>query len=133
MLVVLAGRARMDISVAQERNPVYVQLSDGDIRNSYTVKLLNKEARPREFDLTVSGLDNARLSVPVSGEAPAKRIRLKVRPDGVDTYLVQVRIPAASIAAEQSDIIFKAVATDGEGDTMETTRFTAPETAVQPQ
>jgi cytochrome c oxidase accessory protein FixG len=133
MLIVLAGRARMDISVAQERNPVYVQLSDGDIRNSYTVKLLNKEARPREFDLTVLGLDNARLSVPVSGEAPAKRLRLKVRPDGVDTYLVQVRIPAASIAAEQSDIIFKAVAADGEGDTMETTRFTAPETAVQPQ
>lgn len=133
MLVVLAGRTRMDISVAQERNPVYVQLSDGDIRNSYTVKLLNKEARPREFDLTVSGLANASLSVPVSGQAPAKRLRLKVRPDGVDTYLVQVRVPAASILAEQSGIIFKAAAADGEGDTMETSRFTAPKTAVHPE
>jgi cytochrome c oxidase accessory protein FixG len=127
MLVVLAGRSRMDINVAQERNPVYVQLSDGDIRNSYTVKLLNKEPRPREFDLTVSGLDNARLSVPVTGEAPAKRIRLAVRPDGVDTYLVQVRVPAASIREEQSQLLFKATAADGEGDTMETARFTAPD------
>lgn len=133
MLVVLAGRDRMDISVAQERNPVYVVLSDGDIRNSYTLKLLNKEPRPREYDISVGGIDNARLSVPVTGEAPAKRLRLKVRPDGVDTYHVQVRVPAAAIRAEQSDILFKARAADGEGDTMETTRFTAPATAVQPQ
>jgi cytochrome c oxidase accessory protein FixG len=127
MLVVLAGRSRMDILVAQDRNPVYVQLSDGDIRNSYTVKLLNKEHRPRQFDLSVSGLDNARLSVPTSGAAPAEQIRLDVRPDGVDTYLVQVRVPAAAIHDEQSDIVFTARATDGEGSTMETTRFTAPE------
>jgi cytochrome c oxidase accessory protein FixG len=126
MLVVLAGRARMDISVAQERNPVYVVLSDGDVRNSYTLKLLNKEPQPREFDISVSGLDNALLSVPVTGEPPAKRLRLKVRPDGVDTYRVQVRVPASAIRGEQSEIIFAAHATDGEGDTMETTRFTAP-------
>jgi cytochrome c oxidase accessory protein FixG len=126
MLFVLAGRARMDISVAQERNPVYVQLSDGDIRNSYTVKLMNMEAFPREFDVTVSGLDGARLSNPRTGEPPARRVRLQVRPDGVDTYTLQVRVPAASISAEQSEIIFKARAADGEGDTMETARFTAP-------
>jgi cytochrome c oxidase accessory protein FixG len=131
MLVVLAGRSRMDISVAQDRNPVYVQLSDGDIRNSYTVKLMNKEPRPRQFDLSVAGLDNARLANPRMGEAPAKRIRLDVRPDGVDTYTIQVRVPAASIHAEQSDIVFKAHAADGDGDVMETTRFSAPESAVK--
>ncbi|MGL6044110.1 MAG: cytochrome c oxidase accessory protein CcoG, partial [Sandaracinobacteroides sp.] len=131
MLVVLAGRARMDLSVAQERNPVYVQLSDGDIRNSYTVKLLNKEPYPREYDLSVSGIENARLSEPVSGSAPARRLRLKVRPDGVDTYRIQLRVPASAISAEQTEILFKAHAADGDGDTLETTRFTAPETAVQ--
>lgn len=126
MLVVLAGRSRMDISIAQERNPVYVQLSDGDIRNSYTVKLLNKEARPREFDVSVSGLNGARITNPVTGEPPAKRIRLAVRADGVDSYRLQVRVPAASISAEHSDIVFKAHAADGDGDVMETARFTAP-------
>jgi cytochrome c oxidase accessory protein FixG len=130
MLVVLAGRSAMDISVAQERNPVYVVLSDGDVRNSYTVKLMNKQHAPREFDLTVSGLEGARLSLPVSGEAPAKRIRLNVRPDGVDTWRVQVRVPAASLKAEQSELTFKARAADGDGDTMETTRFTAPATSL---
>ncbi len=126
MLVVLAGRSRMDISIAQERNPVYVQLSDGDIRNSYTVKLLNKESRPREFDLTVGGLGGARISDPLSSDAPAKRIRLAVRADGVDSYRLQVRVPSGSIKAEHSDIIFKARAADGDGDVMETARFTAP-------
>ncbi len=132
MLGVLAGRSRMDISVEQERNPVTVVLSDGDVRNSYTLKLLNKEPRPREFDITVSGLENARLSRPVWGDAPAGRLRLKVRPGGVDTYRVQVRVPASAIRAEHTGIVFKAHAADGDGDTMETTRFTAPESSVQP-
>jgi polyferredoxin len=31
--------------VLHERNPLFVRLSDGSIRNAYTVRLLNK--RPR--------------------------------------------------------------------------------------
>ena len=126
MLFVLAGRARMDISIAQERNPVYVQLSGGDIRNSYTVKLLNKENRPREFELSVEGLPGAQISNPVTNEPPAASLRLPVRPDGVDSYRLQVRVPAKSISSEQSEIVFRAHAVDGGGDVMETARFTAP-------
>ena len=126
MLIVLVGRSRMDISALQERNPVYVQLSDGAIRNSYTVKLLNMEGRPREFDVTVGGLTGAMLSDPVAGGEPVSSLRLKVRADGVDSYRLQVRVPASSIKSEQSDIMFHARATDGGGDVGETVRFTAP-------
>ncbi|MCG2841447.1 cytochrome c oxidase accessory protein CcoG [Sandaracinobacter sp. RS1-74] len=126
MLVLLAGRSQMDISILQERNPIYVQLSDGDIRNSYTVKLLNKQGRPREFQLSVSGLEGALLSNPVTGEEPAKSLRLPVRADGVDSYRLQVRVPLRSIEAEQSEIRFEVQAVDGDGDLMKTARFTAP-------
>jgi len=126
MLAVLAGRDRMDISVAQERNPVFVMMSDGDIRNGYTLKILNKEARPREFDVTLDGIEGARLTDPVSADAPAEQLRLKVRPDGVDTFRLQVRAPAASITAEQSEIVFMARSVDGEGESRETARFTGP-------
>ncbi len=127
MLAVLAGRDRMDISVAQERNPVFVMLSDGDIRNGYTLKILNKEARPREFDIMLEGIEGARLTDPVSNAAPAETLRLKVRPDGVDTFRLQVRAPAAALSGEQSEIVFVARSVDGEGESRETARFTGPE------
>ncbi len=126
MLAVLAGRERMDVLASQERNPVYVVMSDGDIRNSYTVKLVNKEARPRQFDLSVEGLAGARLVDPARPGEPAETMRLPVRPDGVDTYRLQVRVPPASITAEQMEVTFLATAADGEGEARKTVRFTSP-------
>ena len=126
MLFTLAGRAHMGISIAQERNPVYVRLSDGQIRNSYTVKLLNMENRPRDFEVSVRGLRGAALTDPVAGTEPAQSIRLSVRPDGVDSFRLQVRVPESSIKQEFSDLQFHMRAIDGSGDTMEMARFTSP-------
>src|SRR5690606_11286607 len=38
MLAVLLTRSRLDVNVLHDRNPVFVQLSDGSVRNGYTVK-----------------------------------------------------------------------------------------------
>ena len=59
MLFALGNRTRLDIAVQHDRNPVYVQLSGGEIRNSYTAKIRNMESRPREMELAIAGLDNA--------------------------------------------------------------------------
>lgn len=128
MLFTLLGRSHIGISVAQERNPVFVRLSDGQIRNSYTVKLLNMEARPRDFIVSISGLKDATLSDPLSGDEPSTSLRLSVRPDGVDSYRLQVRVPESSISQEYSDLTFHMKAVDGDADTMEVARFTAPVT-----
>ena len=42
MLYALATRSTMDVNVLHERNPLFVKLSDGGVRNDYTVRLLNK-------------------------------------------------------------------------------------------
>jgi len=63
MLYTLAMRGTMSINVLHERNPLYVQLSDGGVRNDYTVRLLNKRAA-RDFVLDVSGLANLKVTVP---------------------------------------------------------------------
>lgn len=59
MLAVLADRTRLDISAQHQRNPAWVQLSDGHVRNNFTVKLRNMEARPREMTVSFSGLPDA--------------------------------------------------------------------------
>ncbi len=42
MLVALCNRTTLEINVLHDRNPPYVLLSDGSVRNGYTVKILNK-------------------------------------------------------------------------------------------
>ena len=42
MLTALVLRPDLEVSILHDRNPIYVQLSDGGLRNGYTIKLLNK-------------------------------------------------------------------------------------------
>ena len=65
-LIMLAGwmaRSVVEINALHERNPPWVRLADGSVRNAYTVKILNKLHEPRQFRLTASGLAGARVAV----------------------------------------------------------------------
>ena len=53
-------RPDLDVNVLHDRNPIYVKLSDGGLRNGYTVKLLNKLYQPRAFSIGVAGLPGQR-------------------------------------------------------------------------
>lgn len=63
MLTALLLRPELEVNVLHDRNPIYVKLSDGGLRNGYTVKILNKAYEPRSFSIGVSGLPGATLSV----------------------------------------------------------------------
>ncbi len=56
MLYALMTRHAFDISVIHDRNPVFVRLSDGAIRNGFTMRILNKQLETRRFALSVNGL-----------------------------------------------------------------------------
>ncbi|TAL31936.1 MAG: cytochrome c oxidase accessory protein CcoG [Alphaproteobacteria bacterium] len=57
MVYALFTRAEVELHVMQNRNPLYVKLSDGSIRNTYTVKILNKTHDVRHFTFSVEGMD----------------------------------------------------------------------------
>ena len=63
MVVALVLRPELGVNVLQDRNPLYVRLSDGGVRNGYTVKLLNKLYLPRAFKISVHGLPEATLDL----------------------------------------------------------------------
>jgi polyferredoxin len=56
MAYTLATRRNDGISVLHDRNPLFVRLSDGSVRNAYTVRILNKSLETRIFVLSVTGL-----------------------------------------------------------------------------
>jgi cytochrome c oxidase accessory protein FixG len=56
MMYALATRRLEGISVIHDRNPMSVRLSDGALRNAYTIRIVNKRQQAREFSLSLSGL-----------------------------------------------------------------------------
>jgi polyferredoxin len=69
------------LSVLHDRNPLAVLLADGAVRNGYTLRILNKELREREFTLTVQGLNEASLDVVGITPRADGRIVVAVGPD----------------------------------------------------
>jgi len=56
MVTALVMREAQAINVIHDRNPVFVRLSDGAVRNGYTIRIINKRNERREFALSISGL-----------------------------------------------------------------------------
>ncbi|MFT3976682.1 MAG: cytochrome c oxidase accessory protein CcoG [Sphingomonas bacterium] len=94
MLFALGTRSHMGVSVLQTRNPLWVRLSDGDIRNTYTVKIRNMEGRPRDFTVTLSGIDGVMWTETGSRENAGKTVSVEVPADRVSKTQVFVAAPA---------------------------------------
>lgn len=109
MLFVLTQRTRLDIAVEHDRNPVYVQLSDGSIRNNYTVKLRNMETRPRNVKLTLSGLDEGVMWLADGSRNSAERsINVDLRPDTMERLRLFVAASGQGEQREAFDIVVSA-------------------------
>ena len=52
IVVSLFMRDSIDLTVARDRNPTFVVLSDGSIRNGYTIKVANQNQEPHDFVLS---------------------------------------------------------------------------------
>jgi cytochrome c oxidase accessory protein FixG len=63
MAVALATRHTIDLSVMHDRNPLFVRLSDGSIRNAFTIRVANKNLEERHYALGVDGLPDAKLDI----------------------------------------------------------------------
>ncbi|WP_439121779.1 cytochrome c oxidase accessory protein CcoG [Marivita sp.] len=96
-------RPEIDMTVAPVRNPTFVTMSDGSIRNTYDVRLLNKHGEDRPFRVSVTG-------------HPALRVQLEGTPyetvsvPANETFLQRVYVVAAPgsdpAQDERSDIRF---------------------------
>jgi cytochrome c oxidase accessory protein FixG len=94
MLVAFVSRTDTELTVQRDRSPNFVRLSNGDIRNSYTVKILNKRQTGQSLQLAVEGLPSARLGfVGADLEGSGAATRLAVHPDAVGTFRVFLTVP----------------------------------------
>ena len=105
MLYGLMNRSTTEVTILHERSPLYVTLGDGNIRNGFTYKILNKVRQGRHFTLDVQGIDGVSLSV--VGEDGAKgAATLDVDPDLVGTFRVYVTAPADKLKGKATPFTF---------------------------
>ena len=55
LIVALFVRPNIEFTVAPVRNPIFVTLSDGSIRNTYDIRLRNKNPEERMFEISLTG------------------------------------------------------------------------------
>ena len=93
MLWQLATRATANISALHDRTPQFVQLSDGSVRNAYTVRLSNKRPETRPFVLSVEGPVGVRLEVVGQPQTADPRPIVAVEPDTTREVRVLLTVP----------------------------------------
>ena len=104
MLVALGSRSTMDLNVLRDRNPNYVTLSDGSVRNSYTVKIINKTHEPHQYRITVEG--DPALHAWLLGQEDGDLV-VTVEPDRTTDFRLFASLPEAAIDRASEPLLFR--------------------------
>lgn len=119
-------RSTVDISVIEDRNPLFVRLSDGGIRNGYTVKILNKTHAVQNFRIEVAGLEAARVSILGHEKSDAP---VSVDADVVRAFKVYIAVPAdarTQLAGSSTPLRFVVTDVSSGAQTVRETSFRSP-------
>ncbi len=122
MLAALLSRATLDISALADRNPLFVTLSDGSIRNGYEIKIQNKARMARDFVLSTDGIAASAISI-VGGQPGAT---LTVPADSLRGFRVLVTVPMATLEDENTPYRFRIQEVGGEDTDTVRSQFHGP-------
>jgi polyferredoxin len=95
----------VELKVLHDRQPLFVQMSDGSIQNKYTLKVLNKTEHDLEVYVSASGPEGL---VVMDADHPIHAGRGNVTP-----RTVLVRVPRESLSKESVPVSFRVATADG--------------------
>ncbi len=102
MLAAILLRTETDLNIIHNRSPQYVRLSDGDIRNNYQLKVLNKTHFDRDYIVTVDGLTPTSVDLLAAGDVPVSSFRVPANSVGE----FRLQLTAASGGVKRQPIVF---------------------------
>lgn len=98
MLGTLMNRSVLEANVIADRNPLFVQLGNGDIRNGFTLKVMNKLHEPRTFEIGLDNLPGGKLRL-----GDSEKPTIEVPTDILSEFRVFVTVPQADAAKLPSE------------------------------
>lgn len=96
MLWGLTHRVTLDLHVLRDRNPTFVRLHDGAIRNGYTLKVANRGFADRDVEIDFAGLQGVSLKTPGAPAVPSP-IHIRVPANEIRALRLFVTVPADKI------------------------------------
>ena len=106
MLYGLITRPTLQLEVLRDRNPLFVILSDGSVRNAYSFKVINKNHEPRRYLLTAVGMPQLQTSaVPVAFDHAGNTV-FTVESDRLESFRVLAQAPRSALTSDSTDIDF---------------------------
>lgn len=109
MVYKLLNREMIGMNILHDRNPLFVTLSDGNIRNGYDLKLVNKSHSDVTYSIKIVNLDSAKLKNREGAEINS----VTVKADSVRDYKVFVSAPIQE--ERKIDLIFEISLVDENG------------------
>jgi cytochrome c oxidase accessory protein FixG len=120
-------RATLTLSVERDRAPLFVQISDGGIRNGYTLRLANKlRGQDLHLALVLEGPQGLTLTVQDAGVDAAGRPILTTRDDGITQWRALITAPPTLRLPENVPVTFRLLDAQGRSLTTGASAFLSP-------
>jgi len=101
----VAARNPVGVDVIRDRNVLYREMPDGMVENVYTLKLTNRSNETRHFQISVSGVEGARL-------AWSEGRYVEVPPGRVIEFPASVRADPALLRPGSNELVFRVQVVD---------------------
>ena len=101
----LGAREQFGVHALRDRNPAWVRLHDGAVRNGYTLKIANHGFEPAMIEIHYAGVPGAVLKSP--GRPASGPLRVEVEPNRVTALRVFVTVPTDQTGDGSRDAAFE--------------------------
>ncbi|MBI74385.1 MAG: cytochrome c oxidase accessory protein CcoG [Oceanicaulis sp.] len=105
MLAALLNRSELELNSQRDRNPNFVILSDGSVRNGYNLKVVNKANEPRILTLSIEG--DPQIETRLLGAADDAPMQLTVDADRTQDFVIYLTLPASAIDGARETFNFR--------------------------
>ena len=126
MLYTLSHRTLLDVNVLHDRNPLAVRLSDGSVRNGYTMRVLNKQGVDRVVSVEVEGPASATLQVIGAETTAGERPTIPIGPDQTLELRVLVTVGSEDNLDKSTPVRFRVIDTKSGEVAAATDNFVTP-------
>ena len=113
MLAAFSARETTGFNVLKDHTPPFVRLSDGSIRNAYTLKIVNKTSQARDFVVRLESAAPLALTA-VGTKAEDDALRVSIAGDDVRAIRVFVTAAPGAVAAASLPLTFAIEDADGD-------------------
>ena len=106
LIATMTTRATMNVNILRDRTLPFIMLSDGSVRNAYTIKIVNRDNVERLFNIDVDGPEGMVLSA-VGEEVGADGLQVSAAGDAVRSLRLFITMGPHALDADSAPITFR--------------------------